>query len=155
MGTWILSKTNGNALEVNDPDLAAQLVKKGHTAYDSDPRRPGAKRIEETSPTAGVPIPVQATSSPAPTADGYPEGAPSETWTVKQLKKYTEAHGIDLEGARTKPEILAVVLTAGEDDDEDVDLDDDELDDEDLDDEDEDDESDAPADEDPAVESKS
>lgn len=39
----------------------------------------------------------------------YPEGEPSDSWTVAQLKEYAEAKGIDLTGADKKADILAVV----------------------------------------------
>lgn len=47
---------------------------------------------------------------PAPPADPeFPEGAPSEDWTVKQLKAWAKVNEVDLGEAKSKPEILAVV----------------------------------------------
>lgn len=37
------------------------------------------------------------------------EGTPSEDWTVPQLKKYAEAHSIDLGGATAKDPIFAAI----------------------------------------------
>ena len=41
-----------------------------------------------------------------------PEGAPAESWTVPQLTAWAKAHDVDLGGAKTKPEIVAVVVPA-------------------------------------------
>ena len=38
-----------------------------------------------------------------------PEGDPSETWTVKQLKAFADAKGIDLGDAKSKGDVLAAV----------------------------------------------
>ena len=42
-------------------------------------------------------------------ATEVPEGDPAETWTVKQLKAYADAKGIDLGDAKSKGEVLATV----------------------------------------------
>ena len=42
-------------------------------------------------------------------ATDVPEGDPAETWTVKQLKAYADAKGIDLGDAKSKPEVFAAV----------------------------------------------
>lgn len=34
---------------------------------------------------------------------------PSEAWTVAEIEVWADAHGIDLAGAKTKPEKLAVI----------------------------------------------
>ncbi len=47
---------------------------------------------------------------PEDTGPVFPEGAPVEAWTVKQLTAWAKAHEVDLGGAKSKPEILAVVL---------------------------------------------
>ncbi|WP_454728991.1 hypothetical protein [Cellulosimicrobium protaetiae] len=39
-----------------------------------------------------------------------PDGAPAESWTVPQLTAWAKAKGVDLGGAKTKPEILAAVI---------------------------------------------
>lgn len=39
----------------------------------------------------------------------YPEGDPTEKWTVDQLKAYATTNGIDLKGATTKADILLAV----------------------------------------------
>ncbi|WP_419704982.1 hypothetical protein [Promicromonospora sp. NFX87] len=161
---WIRSKTNGNVFDVEDVDRAKQLVDQGHEAFDSDPRESGAKPLHATAPTFGVPIDVQPKQAGSTTPAKYPAGEPAADWQVKQLKAYARDRGVELDGARTKPEILAALLTAGEDDDlddedlDDEDLDDDEIDDEDPDepdgDEDQDDESDTPVDAEDETESK-
>ena len=38
-----------------------------------------------------------------------PEGDPSDAWTVKQMKAYADAKGIDLGDAKSKGEVLAKV----------------------------------------------
>lgn len=38
-----------------------------------------------------------------------PGGEPSDAWTVKQLKAYADAEGIDLGDARTKADVLSVL----------------------------------------------
>lgn len=150
---WIRSKTNGNVFDVEDVDRAKQLVEQGHEAFDSDPREAGAKPLREVAASFSVPIDVQPKQAGSTTPAKYPAGEPTADWQVKQLRAYAGDHGVELDGARTKPEILAALLTAGEDDDlDDEDLDDDEIDDEDPDelddDEDQDDESETPVDED-------
>ncbi|MFJ4287977.1 hypothetical protein ACIPY0_20230 [Paenarthrobacter nicotinovorans] len=42
-------------------------------------------------------------------ATEVPDGEPAEAWTVKQLKAYADAKGIDLGDAKSKPEVLAAV----------------------------------------------
>jgi len=37
------------------------------------------------------------------------ETVPSESWTVAEIEAWADAHGIDLSGAKTKPEKLAVI----------------------------------------------
>lgn len=37
------------------------------------------------------------------------ETVPSEVWTVAEIDAWADAHGIDLTGAKTKPEKLAVI----------------------------------------------
>jgi len=120
---WIKAK-NGNVLEVPDVDLAAKLVKEGHAAFESDPRERGAKAWDPNAePAAGVPIEVNAAGD----GQDVPDGVPSDGWTVVQLKAYAKTHGLDLDGARTKGDVLAAILTAGEDDDPDDEDEDDEL----------------------------
>lgn len=52
----------------------------------------------------GVPD-YQGGTQPGVSADG-PEGAPSEEWTVAQLKDYADTRGVDLAGASKKADIL-------------------------------------------------
>lgn len=49
--------------------------------------------------------------------------APSSKWKVAALEAYAEEHGIDLAGASSKAEKLALILEAGEDTDDDADSD--------------------------------
>lgn len=39
-----------------------------------------------------------------------PSGAPAESWTVPQLKAWAKAHDVDLGDAKTKPDIVALVV---------------------------------------------
>ncbi|GAB2646298.1 hypothetical protein GCM10027169_13100 [Gordonia jinhuaensis] len=38
-----------------------------------------------------------------------PDGEPSDSWTVAQLKAYAAEHDVDLGDAKNKPDILAVL----------------------------------------------
>lgn len=44
-----------------------------------------------------------------PESDEAPDGDPSDAWTVKQLKAYADAKGIDLGDAKSKGDVLAAV----------------------------------------------
>jgi len=44
-----------------------------------------------------------------PESDEVPEGDPSDAWTVKQLKAYADAKGVDLGDAKSKGDVLAAV----------------------------------------------
>ncbi|MEV8177198.1 hypothetical protein AB0O99_04020 [Cellulosimicrobium funkei] len=41
-----------------------------------------------------------------------PEGAPAESWTVPRLTAWAKTHDVDLGGAKTKADIVAVVVPA-------------------------------------------
>jgi len=41
--------------------------------------------------------------------DSFPDGDPSEEWTVKQLRAYAKAFDVDLGKATSKPDILAAL----------------------------------------------
>lgn len=41
----------------------------------------------------------------------YPEGDPTEKWTVDQLKAYATAHDIDLTGVSGKDNVVAAVVS--------------------------------------------
>lgn len=43
-----------------------------------------------------------------------PEGDPSEEWSGKQLDKFAADRGIDLGGARTKPDKVAAIAAAAQ-----------------------------------------
>lgn len=45
-------------------------------------------------------------------ASAYPEGTPSESWTVPQIEAYAKANNIDLSGCSTKAEKLAAVTAS-------------------------------------------
>lgn len=42
-------------------------------------------------------------------SDELPEGDVDDTWTVKQLKAYAKAEGVDLGDAKTKSDILSKI----------------------------------------------
>lgn len=44
------------------------------------------------------------------TTTDVPEGSPAESWTVPQLTAWAKAHDVDLGGAKTKADIVAVVV---------------------------------------------
>ncbi|MFF2621295.1 hypothetical protein [Oerskovia jenensis] len=44
------------------------------------------------------------------TTTDVPAGDPAESWTVPQLTAWAKAHEVDLAGAKTKAEIVAVVV---------------------------------------------
>ena len=46
---------------------------------------------------------------PAGESEGGPDGEPDGSWTVVELREYAREHGIDLEGATAKADILAAV----------------------------------------------
>lgn len=49
------------------------------------------------------------TTPGAPEAPAFPEGDPTDKWTVDQLKAYATAKEIDLKGATAKADILLAV----------------------------------------------
>lgn len=53
---WIKSKKNGNVVQVNDVDHAAQLLLEGHEGFLTDPRLGRAKKWDpdgvQTEPAA-------------------------------------------------------------------------------------------------------
>ena len=73
-------------VEVEDKSLAGYLVSCGRFAY------------------ADV-----ADSSSKPDSS---DGAPDESWSVKQLKAYAAENGIDLDGISKQPDILAKIQEA-------------------------------------------
>lgn len=82
------------------------------------------RTAEEALEIAGVS--ALATATPAAPASDEPD----ESWTVPKLKKFAADNGIDLDGAKKKPEILAAIAAASDDsDDDDEDDDTDDLDD--------------------------
>lgn len=94
------------------PALTKILDITGPGVIDVDTRS-GPRKIyilpEGTAREAGLldgePLPEPA----APAEQLYPEGTPSDSWTVAQLKEYAEAKGISLAGAEKKADILALV----------------------------------------------
>lgn len=40
-------------------------------------------------------------------SDGSPEGEPDESWTLKELKAYADANDVDLDGAKSKADVLS------------------------------------------------
>lgn len=49
---------------------------------------------------------------PAPTTPAPVKGGPDESWTNAQIRKHAEAAGVDLGGATTKGDMLAVLRDA-------------------------------------------
>lgn len=67
--------------------------------------------------TAVAPADGDAAQSLQPPADPgapaeYPDGAPDDTWTVKDLRAWAKAHDVVLGEAKNKPDILKVVAAA-------------------------------------------
>jgi len=54
---------------------------------------------------------------PVGAADELPEGKPDASWTLPQLKAFASEHGIDLDGAKKKPEILAAIAESDDESD--------------------------------------
>lgn len=54
----------------------------------------------------------QSNTPPGGQTSNIPEGDPGEQWTVAQLTTYATENGIELEGARTKADILAKIQEA-------------------------------------------
>jgi hypothetical protein len=48
-----------------------------------------------------------------PTHDDETVETPDESWTNERIVDYATEHGIDLTGAKTKPEYLAAIEAAG------------------------------------------
>ncbi|QGH80024.1 hypothetical protein SEA_NHAGOS_13 [Gordonia phage NHagos] len=46
--------------------------------------------------------------TPAEIAD-YPDGEPDDTWKFDQLKAYAGDHGVDIDGLRSKADVLAAI----------------------------------------------
>jgi len=51
-------------------------------------------------------------AEPAPETPALPEGTPSDSWTVAQLKEYAAQEEVDLTGAEKKADILAAIQAA-------------------------------------------
>ncbi|MFF5022358.1 hypothetical protein [Micrococcus luteus] len=47
--------------------------------------------------------------APDPAGHLYPAGAPDEGWTVKDLRAWADAHGLDLKDVSRKAQILEVI----------------------------------------------
>ena len=101
------------------PALTKLLELVGPGVIDVDTRS-GSRKIyivpEGTAREAGLldgealPEPEPAApAEPAPVEQLYPEGEPSDAWTVAQMKEYAEAKGISLAGADKKADILALI----------------------------------------------
>lgn len=71
--------------------------------------RDGVAETSEKLP-AGLLAYLEGRGYKVETETEVPEGAPAESWTVPQLTAWAKAHDVDLGGAKTKPEILAVVI---------------------------------------------
>lgn len=71
--------------------------------------RDGVAETSEKLP-AGLLAYLEGRGYKVETETGVPEGAPAESWTVPQLTAWAKAKGVDLGGAKTKPEIVAVVV---------------------------------------------
>ena len=71
------------------------------------------RRLLNAGLLAEVEVPA---GTPAPKSDptDIPAGEPSEKWTVAQLTAYAEKHGIDLDGATKKTDVVAKVIPAGQ-----------------------------------------
>ena len=68
------------------------------------------RTAEEALEIAGV-----RASAPASAASDEPD----ESWTVPKLKRFAADNGVELVGAKKKPEILAAIAAASADEDED------------------------------------
>lgn len=60
--------------------------------------------------TEGMIAPVE-DSEPDPETE-FPEGAPSEEWTGKQLDAFAAVKSVDLTGAKSKADKVAVIIAA-------------------------------------------
>ena len=87
-------------------DGLARLLAIGGPGLIEVDTRTGARKIyivpESIAQDAGL---LEA----APVEKLYPEGDPSDAWTVPQLREYAEAKGIALGEATKKADILAVL----------------------------------------------
>lgn len=75
----------------------------------------GGAPAEYTVESPYIPVPDPATvTAPLEGEPGaaYPDGEPSETWKVDELKAYAADNAVDLGGATVKAEILAAIQSA-------------------------------------------
>jgi len=56
---------------------------------------------------------IGATWKPLDGSEEVPEGTPTESWKVPELRAYAAEHDIDLGDAKKKDEILAAIAGAG------------------------------------------
>ncbi len=96
------------------PALTKLLELVGPGVIDVDTRS-GSRKIyivpEGTAREARL-LDGEALPEPEPAAPAeqlYPEGEPSDAWTVAQMKEYAEAKGISVAGADKKADILALI----------------------------------------------
>lgn len=45
--------------------------------------------------------------APASESEDAPEGDPDDSWTLKELKAYADANDVDLDGAKSKADVLS------------------------------------------------
>lgn len=81
-----------------------------------NPRALGAAPAGPISPAGAVTISTEVTTTQTVTEDPedtgpavYPEGAPDDTWTVKDLRAWAKANDLTLGEAKVKPQILEVI----------------------------------------------
>lgn len=72
---------------------------------------PDPETVTQPVETASVTEPAGEPTAPEEGA-AYPDGEPSESWTVAQLKAYAEDNAVDLGGASVKADILAAIESA-------------------------------------------
>lgn len=92
--------------------------KKGGMIWDAAHNRPlirfdkGEAHTEDVETARKLLAMGYAVSPELPDVQSPAEDAPSETWTVKQLREYAEHHAIDVESGATKAELLAALQRA-------------------------------------------
>ena len=88
--------TRDDAKGVPDGDWWSDFTTPGE-APDEDP----AAEVEDQDEPGGTPDEVEDQDEPG--------GTPDESWTNAEIKQYADDNGIDLGGATTKADMLAVI----------------------------------------------
>ena len=97
-------RSKGDKIKLDDA-RAAELIASG-AIVDPDAKAAAGKPGEQTKPPKG-----DGDGGDAPTVT-VPEGDPTDSWTLAQMKAWGEANNVDLSGEKKKDSALAAIAAA-------------------------------------------